>query len=142
MLMPGAIIRTEPKWAATQLAVVNDAYFVDEVAELDPPWLEVTYEDVDVFVHGAVSKQHPPGRTHPRTKPEQATPTPPNATVADHTCLYAGREPIGFLVGDQQVLAGPGDGGSWMTITLDTPWGPVDFEAKGATEATLDTCGT
>lgn len=142
MLIPGSIIRSEPKWSGKELAVLSHSYFLEEIQQLDGGWFEVAYEDGDVSVRGFVSKQAPPGRTHRMPALEPTTPTPANATVATHTCLYAGGEPIGFLDGEQQVALRPGEGRGWMTLTLDTPLGPIDFTVKGATEKTLETCGT
>jgi len=141
MLMTGAVIRVEPKWVAQQLAVMNQGYFVDEIKPLDDAWSEIAYEDGDVFVHGYVSKHDPPGRTHRKKEPEQTTPLTPNANVADGTCLWFGGEEIGLLVGDQAVLLAKGDRAGWFTLTIDTPWGPLDFDAKGGTETELAKCG-
>ncbi len=141
MVHPGAIIHSQPQWAAQQRAVVSHSYFIDEVEELDAPWRDVVYEDSDVSVRGFLSTQEPPGRTHRRAEPESVTPTPTNATLPDHTCLYSGGEQVGFLTGAQQVAVTSGPQVGWLTITIDTPWGPIDFAAKGATESTLETCG-
>lgn len=144
MVTPGTVIRTEPKWVGTQLAVMNQSYFLDAVKQLDDGWYEVAYEDADVRVHGFASTHDPPGRTHRRstgeTQPAQYT---PNTTVPAHTCLFADGEKIGFLVADQQALVEPGARAGWMTITIDTPaWGPIQFEAHGPNETALETCGT
>jgi hypothetical protein len=141
MVHPGAIIRSEPKWASQQRAVVSHSYFIDEVEELDAPWHDVVYEDSDVHVRGFLSLQEPPGRTHRKPEPEPQTPTPTNTTLPDHTCLYSGGEQVGFLTGEQQVAVTSGPQVGWLTITFDTPWGPIDFAGKGATESTLETCG-
>jgi len=140
MLMSGAVIRVEPKWAGGQLAVTNQGYFVDEIKAVDEAWSEVSYEDSDLFVHGYVSKRDPPGRTHRKKPAEQTAPLVPNATVGDGTCLYAGDEEIGFIVGDQQVIVDKGRLGTF-TLTIDTPWGPLALDAKGATEPELTKCG-
>jgi hypothetical protein len=141
MVHPGAIIRSETAWTGKQLAVMSHSYFLDEIKELESPWSEVVYEDSDVSVHGFLSKHEPPGRIYRKREPDAVTPTPPTTTLPDHTCLYAGGEQIGFLSGEQPVAVTSGDRIGWMTITLDTPWGPVDFDAKGATLSTLATCG-
>jgi hypothetical protein len=141
MVHPGAVIHSQPQWAAQQRAVVSHSYFIDEVEELDAPWRDVVYEDSDVSVRGFLSTQEPPGRTHRRPEPEPMAPTPTNATLPDHTCLYSGGEQVGFLTGAQQVAVTSGPQVGWLTITLDTPWGPIDFAGKGATESTLETCG-
>ncbi|HTL38139.1 MAG TPA: hypothetical protein VL326_33650 [Kofleriaceae bacterium] len=144
MVTPGTVIRTEPKWTGTQLAVMSSSYFLDSVNQLDDGWYEVAYEDSDVRVHGFASTRDPPGRTHRRPSPQpQQTQYTPNATAPAHTCLYANDEPIGFLVGDQQALVERGTRDGWMTITIDTPaWGPIQFEAHGPNESTLETCGS
>lgn len=141
MVHPGAVIHSQPQWAAEPRAVVSHSYFIDEVEELDAPWRDVVYEDSDVHVRGFLSTQEPPARTHRRPEPEPLPPTPTNATLPDHTCLYSDGEQVGFLTGEQQVAVTSGPQVGWLTITLDTPWGPIDFAAKGATESTLETCG-
>jgi hypothetical protein len=142
MVHPGAVIHSEPKWAAQQRAVVSHSYFIEQVEELDAPWSDVVYEDSDVHVRGFLSLREPPGRTHRKPEPEAPTPTPTNTTLPDHTCLYSDGEQVGFLTGDQPVAVTPGRQVGSLTITLDTPWGPIDFAGKGATERTLETCGT
>lgn len=142
MVHPGVVIRSQPQWAAQQRAVVSHSYFIDEVEELDAPWTDVVYEDSDVHVRGFLSLHDPPGRTHRKPEPEPIPPTPPTTTLPDHTCLYSAGEPVGFLTGAQQVAVTTGPQLGWLTITLDTPWGPIDFEGKGVTESTLETCGT
>jgi hypothetical protein len=141
MLMPGAVIRVEPKWAAQQLAVMNQGYFVDEIKAIDQAWSEVSYEDGDVAVHGYVSKRDPPGRTHRKKAPEQTPPLAPNATVNDGTCLFIAGEEVGFVVGAQPVVVEKSDRPGWLVVTIDTPWGPIGFDAKGATETELAKCG-
>lgn len=142
MLMPGAIVRAEPQWSGAQLAVLNEGYFVDLVKDVDDAWSEISYDDDDVFVHGYVSKQDPPGRVHRRKQAEQSVPATPNATAPDHTCLYVGGEPVGFIVGDEPVVLDRTDRVGWFTLTIDTPWGPIAFDAKGATETELGTCAS
>lgn len=144
MVTPGTVIRTEPKWVGTQLAIMNQSYFLDSVNQLDDGWYEVAYEDADVRVHGYASTRDPPGRTHRRPSAQPQQPQyAPNATVPAHTCLYVNEEAIGFLVGDQQALLEPGARAGWMTITIDTPaWGPIQFAVHGPNESALDTCGT
>ena len=144
MVTPGTVIRTEARWIGRQLAVMNQSYFLDTVAEVGDGWYEVAYEDSDVRVHGFASTRDPPGRTHRRPSPApQPAQYAPNATVPNHTCLFVNDEPIGFLVGDQQVLLEPAARTGWMTITIDTtPWGPIQFDAHGPNESSLETCGT
>lgn len=140
MLMPGAVIRSEPKWAAQQLAVMNQGYFVDEIQALDQAWSEISYEDGDLAVHGFVSKRDPPGRTHRLQPPEQIA-LVPNVSVADGTCLFVAGEEVGFIAGAQAVLLEQGDKPGWFVVTIESPWGPIGFDAKGPTETELAKCG-
>ena len=142
MLRPGTIIRAEPTWSGQQLAVMNQGYFVDLVKEVDDAWTEITYEDGDLAVHGFVSRRDPPGRTHRKPAGEPTTALAPNATVRDGTCLYAGGEPVGFIVGERQVVVEKTHRTGWYALTIDTPWSAIAFEAKGATEVELATCGS
>jgi len=141
MVIPGAIIRSEPRWAASELAIVANGYFLDTVREIDDAWTEVSYEDGDVAVHGFVSRRDPPGRVH-RWRETDGTPTvSPNATAPSGTCLYArpSGDAIGYIVGNRPVDlddAGP----EWWTITLDTPWGPLAFTAHGGSKSELVAC--
>jgi hypothetical protein len=141
MVIPGAVIRSEPRWAASELAIVANGYFLDTIREVDEAWTEVSYEDADVAVHGFVSKRDPPGRVH-RWRETDGTPAiAPNASAASGTCLYArpNGEAIGYIVGNRPVDlddAGP----PWWTITLDTPWGPLPFAARGAAKTELAAC--
>jgi hypothetical protein len=140
-VFPGVVIRSEPRWAARELAVMANGYFVDQIREVDDAWVEVGYEDGDVAVHGFVSRRDPPGRVH---RPHEADPpvvVAPNATAASGTCLYASEagEPIGYLVGDRQVALDATHAG-WFALSIDTPWGPVTFAARGPTESELVAC--
>jgi hypothetical protein len=141
MVLPGAVIRTEPRWAATGLALVASGYAVDTIRDIDEAWHEVSYEDGDVAVHGFVSTHDPPGRVH-RWHDADGTPVvTPNATAASGTCLYARADgdAIGYVVGNRPVDlddASPG----WWTLTIDTPWGPLAFAAHGATRTDLVAC--
>ncbi|HUJ57749.1 MAG TPA: hypothetical protein VLX92_04640 [Kofleriaceae bacterium] len=142
-VIPGAVIRSEPRWAGQQLAVMANGYFVDSVREIDDAWSEVEFEDGEVAVRGYLSRRDPPGRVHRTPAPESvAAPVAPNATVASGTCLY-GRdrgEPIGYVVGDRPALVEPGDQAGWFDVSLDTPWGPVAFAARGPSESELGAC--
>jgi hypothetical protein len=152
MVTPGAVIRSEPRWASRELAVMSTGYFVDAIRDVDDAdpsspssWVEVSYEDGEVAVHGFVSKHDPPGRVHHPVAAEAlgVAPPPPNEAVADGTCLY-GREdgdPIGYVVGDRQAYVEPSTQHGWSWVTLDTPWGPVAFAAKGGGASPLATCG-
>lgn len=144
MVIPGAIIRSEPRWAGSELAIMASGYILDSIRDLDDAWTEVSYEDSEVTVHGFVSRRDPPGRVH-RWRETDATPTTtPNTTVASGTCLYAraGGEPIGYIVGARPVDLDDGDAsGSWWTLTIDTPWGPLGFAAHGPSKTELATCG-
>lgn len=142
MLMQGTIVRAEPKWAGHPLAVMNHGYFVDVVKRLDDAWSEIYYEDGDLTVHGYVSRRDPPGRTRRKKHVETASTLVPNETVRDGTCLYIGGEPTGFIVGNRQVLVEKTARPRWYTLTIDTPWGEIAFEASGATAQELATCGS
>ncbi|HEU4732528.1 MAG TPA: hypothetical protein VFT22_31755 [Kofleriaceae bacterium] len=141
MVIPGAVIRAEPRWAGGELAVVASGYFLDAIRDVDDSWTEISYEDGDVAVHGFVSRRDPPGRVHHWREGDSAQPITPTATVASGTCLYAraGGEPIGYVVGNR-----PADledaGAGWWTLTLDTPWGPIAFAARGALGTELVAC--
>lgn len=141
MVIPGAVIRTEPRGAARELAIVANGYFVDVIREVDEAWTEVSYEDGDVAVHGFVSKRDPPGRVH-RWHDTDGTPTiTPDTTVASGTCLYARAQgdAIGYIVGNSPVELDDA-GAGWWTLTIDTPWGPLAFAAHGATRTDLLAC--
>jgi hypothetical protein len=142
-LLPGSIIRAKPEWAGAQLALAANNYFVDVVREIDPKWVEVAYEDSDLRVHGFYQRYSPPGRTHrDRVDPDTAPiPIAPNAKVASGSCLYsrAGGEAIGYIVGDRDVMLDAINNG-WWRLAIDTPWGPIEFAAHGATAAELDAC--
>lgn len=141
MVLQGAIIRAEPRWAGHPLAVVSHTYFVDAIKELDDAWTEVSYEDGDIVVHGYLSRRDPPGRTHRRKTFEPTSALVPNAAVRDGTCLYALGEPVGFIVGDREVYVEKTARAGWYTLAIDSPWGDIAFEARGATATELVTCG-
>ncbi|MEO7732444.1 MAG: hypothetical protein ABIY55_15855 [Kofleriaceae bacterium] len=141
MVIPGAVIRSEPRWAANALATMATGYFLDTIRVIDDAWTEVGYEDGDVAVRGFVSRRDPPGRVHHWHETDGTPTTTPNATVASGSCLYAraGGEPVGYVVGDRPVeLDDAGRG--WWTVTLDTPWGPLGFAAKGPSRVDLVAC--
>jgi hypothetical protein len=141
MVIPGAVIRSAPRWAAGALAIMASGYFLDMIRDLDEAWTEVSYEDADVAVHGYVSRRDPPGHVHHWHDAEPAPVVVPNAEVASGTCLYARArgEPIGYIVGNRAVdLDAAGAG--WWTLAIDTPWGPLGFAARGDSAADLAIC--
>jgi hypothetical protein len=144
MVIPGAVIRAEPRWAGGALAIMANGYFLDSLREIDEAWSEVSYEDGDVAVHGFVSRRDPPGRVH-RWRDNDTPPVIlPNTTLASGTCLYArpGGDAIGYIVGNRPVdldEAGPADIG-WWTVSIDTPWGPLAFAAQGPGKSELLQC--
>jgi hypothetical protein len=145
MVTPGAVIRAEPTWVARELGVVATAngYFLDQVKELDPAWVEVAYADGDVVLHGYYSRRDPPGRVHHLRADPEVVPVPitPNGKVSSGTCLYArqGGDAIGYIVGDRDVdLEDAGKG--WWTLAIDTPWGAITFGARGPARAELVAC--
>jgi len=143
MVTPGAVIRAEPKWGARQLAVVASGYFLETVREVDNAWSEISYEDGGVAVTGFVSRRDPPGRVHHKRPDPSLAPAPivANTKVPSATCLHAriDGDPIGYLVGDQDVdLAEAGRG--WWTLTIDSPWGPIPFAARGSDPLSLAAC--
>ena len=141
MVIPGAVIRTEPRWAASELAIVANSYWLDAIRDIDEAWSEISYEDGDVAVHGFVSRHAPPERVHHWPDAEGTPSITPNATVASGTCLYAraNGEPIGYIVGNRPVDLDDA-GAGWWTLAIDTPWGPLAFAAHGATAADLVAC--
>ena len=142
-VIPGSVIRAEPKWQGRELAIVASSYFLDRIKDIDDAWAEVQFSDSYVSVHGFVSRHEPPGRLHhARGRDTQPVLAVPNATVPSGTCLYArvGGEPIGYIVGDRAVELIEGIQPGWSSITLDTPWGAVAFAAKGGAKAELEAC--
>lgn len=142
-LLPGSIIRAKPEWSGTQIALAANNYFVDLVRELDPKWIEVHYMDGDIRVRGFYQRNSPPGRTHrDRVDPDTAPiPIARNAKVASGTCLFArvGGESVGYIVGDRDVQLETGANG-WWALAIDTPWGPINFAARGPAATELDVC--
>lgn len=143
LVIPGAVIRAEPRWAASELALIAGGYLLDVVRELDDAWSEVSYEDGDVAVHGYVSRRDPPGHLHHWREVDATPAVPANASVASGTCLYAraSGDAIGYIVGDRAVyLDDAGASAGWWTVTIDTPWGPIGFAAQGPSRGELVTC--
>lgn len=136
----GAPIRSERHVHARALAVAHYSMFVDSLEILDDNWQRVAYSDNDVNVRGFVHKYAAPSITHQRREPEPGMSLTPNTTVAADTCLYAAEEAVGFIVGDRPALVEPAPRIGWFTVTIDTPWGPVAFEAQGPTESSLAKC--
>lgn len=143
MAIPGTVIRSEPKWGGRQLAVMANGYYLETERAVDDAWNEVAYADGDLLLTGFASRRDPPGRVH-RKRPDPAlapVPITPNTKVASGTCLHAriDGDPIGYLDGDRDVdLADSGRG--WWTLTINTPWGPVAFAAKGHDPMSLVRC--
>lgn len=138
----GAVIRTEPKWASRELAIV-DGYGLERERELEGGWMQVRYADSDVTVTGYLSRRLPPGRLHRVGPDPEVAPTliVPTATAASGTCLY-GRidgDPVGYLVGDVEVDLAPA-GRGWWHLSIDTPWGAIAFAARGVTATELTAC--
>jgi len=130
MVLPGAVIRAEPRWAASELALMGTAYSLDIIREHDDAWTEVGYEDGDVVVHGFVSRRDPPGHLHHWRDGDPPPSVAPNLAAPSGTCLYAraAGDAIGYLVGNRPVaLEDIGNG--WWSLTIDTPWGSLGFAA-------------
>jgi len=142
MVVPGTVIRAEPRWAGRELAIMATDYFLDTVKAIDQSWFEVSYQNSDLRLHGFASKHDPPGRLHtPSAPPASPTSLSANHRAPSGTCLYAheGGDAIGYLVGDQDiqlVATNPG----WFTLTIDTPWGETEFAVAGPTDADLVPC--
>lgn len=141
MVVPGAVIRAEPRWTSGELAIVANGYFLDAIRDLDDAWTEVGYEDADVAVHGFVSKRDPPGRVHHWHDVDPAPIVAPNATIASGTCLYARIEgdAIGYVVGNRPVEIEEAGHGWWVAM-IETPWGPLAFAARGPSKTDLVAC--
>ena len=138
----GVVIRREPRWGGDQLAVVATGYMLDTIREIDQQWVLAGYSDNDLSVTGYVSRRDPPGSVHrprdPEILPQRIT---PNGKVPSGACLYAQvkGEAMGYIVGDQDVMADD-IGGGWWSVTIDSPWGPIPFAAQGPTRADLISC--
>lgn len=143
MAVPGTVIRSEPKWGGRQLAVMANGYYLETERIVDDAWHEVAYSDGDLAITGFASRRDPPGRVHRKRPDPSLAPVPitPNTKIASGTCLHARAEgdPIGYLDGDQDVdLANAGRG--WWTVTINAPWGPIAFAAKGVDPMSLLAC--
>lgn len=141
MVLPGAVIRAEPRWAASELALMGTAYSLDIIRELDDGWTEVSYEDGDVVVHGFVSRREPPGRLHHWRDGDPPPTIAPNTSAPSGTCLYAraAGDAIGYLVGNRPVAL-EDIGRGWWSLTIDTPWGSLGFAARGPSKTELSAC--
>jgi hypothetical protein len=141
MVLPGAVIRAEPRWAASELALMGTAYSLDIIRELDDAWTEVGYEDGDVVVHGFVSRREPPGRLHHWRDGDPPPTIAPNTSAPSGTCLYtrAAGDAIGYLVGNRPVAL-EDIGRGWWSLTIDTPWGSLGFAARGPSKTELSAC--
>ncbi len=143
MVVPGTVIRMEPRWAGRELAIMATDYFLDTIRMVDQSWAEVSYENSDLRVHGFASKHDPPGRLHsPRSSSSApAAIATPTARAPSGTCLYTHErgDAVGYVVGDQDIelVATNAD---WWTLTIDTPWGPTAFAANGPSAADLVAC--
>lgn len=147
MVMSGSIIRAKPEWGMNELALVAGGYLLDSVHEDLNGWIEVTYADGEVSVHGYTSKMQPPGRVHRLQDPDVPPPViTPNARVASGTCLYSKRngDTIGYIVGDatgaDRDVQLDDLGNGWWTLAVDTPWGPIPFAAKGPSQTSMTAC--
>lgn len=139
----GAVIRDATSWSARQLAVVNNANYVDTIHEIDKAWIEVAYVDRDVRVHGFLDRTAPPGITHvPPDELVVSLPGLPAAIVSRGTCLYAAPdgEPIGFTVADQSSAQVEPWQPGWFRVALDTPWGPILFAVRGPAATAAEPC--
>ena len=141
MVTPGVVIRSEPKWTGSELAVVEEMAFLDQISAIDDTWIEVAYEDDDIKVHGYLSKHAPPAGVHHPPRLPAPPPLFANATAPDRTCIYLDDEQIGFLVGDQPVVLEASARAGWSWLTIDTPWGPIAFAARGESVSDLERCG-
>jgi hypothetical protein len=140
MLPPGATIRSERQRNVGSLAVAHYSLFVEGVEQLADGWQRVAYVDSDVSATGYFLKTEPPSATHLVKKPDTTIPLTTNITVPADTCLYAGDEPVGFIVGDRAALVEASPRVGWFTVTIDSPWGPLELEANGPTETSLTKC--
>lgn len=141
-VIPGAVIRAEPRFGSRELALMVQSFVLETVREIDSNWVEVSYSDGDVRLHGVVSKREPPGRIDRPKDPERPLPeVTTNAQVASGTCLYSrpDGEPIGYIVGDRDVALDRVDARWWVLMT-DSPWGPLAFAARGPSRDTLTAC--
>jgi hypothetical protein len=140
-LSAGTAIRVAPQWNARVLARSRYHIVAESIEALADGWYEVFYQDSDVRVRGYLSLRAPPLPYSQRKRPEPQVPLATNATVPADTCLFAGGEQVGWIVGDRAVLLERGSSVGWFTLTIDTPWGAVSFDARGPTESDLVRCG-
>lgn len=140
--LPGTVIRSQPKWASTQLAVMANGRFVEAIHDVDDAWVEVRYRDGDVAVHGYVSRRDPPGHLHRPHASEAPMPVIANHTLAAGTCLYARElgEALGYAVIDLPAALEPGQHTGWFAASVETPWGPIEFAVNGPDDHDLVAC--
>src|SRR3569623_1173174 len=144
MVLPGTVIRTEPKWVADQLAIVASGFLLDVIQPVAEAWSAIAYEDGDIAVRGYASKQDPPGEVHrPHAVDAPPAAVTPNAQVPRGTCLYATQdgEPLGFLLATHEGELSSARVFGWFTLSFDTPWGPITFMTPGLSAQSLATCG-
>lgn len=134
---PGMAIRAEPRWGSPLVAATARTYFVSEVRALDDAWSEVDYSDAAVTVRGFASRREPPVRITARAPASQPSSSSSgieaNEKLPSGVCLYARER--GELVGVSNavvVAAQRGEHEGWWQVTLDTPWGPMQFAAERA----------
>jgi len=140
LMTPGTVIHDSTEWASRALATMRFSFTIDQIAALDDGWFETVYEDTEVRVHGFASKRLPPGRYASPRRSDTVLPFASTTTALAGTCLYAGTERVGYVVTDAPAIIEPSPRVGWFAVTLDTPWGPVPFDARGPTDTSLETC--
>lgn len=133
---PGLAIRSEPRWGSPLVAALARTYFVSEVRALDDAWSEVEFSDDAVTVRGFASRRDPPVRLAGRASASQ--PMAPSTIEANEklpggVCLYARErgEQVG-ISNEVAVAAQRGGAEGWWAVTMETPWGPMQFAAERA----------
>lgn len=142
LLLRGTAVLDERRFGARALAVLDQGDLVELVRELEGGWLEVGYRDDELELRGYASRQVPPAHVH-RERQAELAPGPElvtNLTVPSGTCLFAHHEPVGMVTADTPARVEPSPRVGWYDVTLDTPWGAMPFEARGALESALQPC--